>query len=81
MAKSQSGSSRSRQDPGLPPGSAPIGRSQTQKQQQQQAPQQGVPRRRDKAKENEDVVRQLQAICSPGDPHGVYKNLHKIGQG
>ena len=40
-----------------------------------------TPRRRDKQKENEEVIRQLQAICSPGDPNQVYKNLHKVGQG
>jgi p21-activated kinase 1 len=38
-------------------------------------------RRRDKVKENEDVVRQLQSICSPGDPNLIYRNLVKIGQG
>ncbi|TXT09059.1 hypothetical protein VHUM_02533 [Vanrija humicola] len=41
----------------------------------------GAPRRRDKAKENEEVIRQLQTICSPGDPNLIYKNLVKIGQG
>jgi len=38
-------------------------------------------RRRDKAKENEEVIRQLQSICSPGDPNTIYRNLVKIGQG
>ena len=80
MAKSQSGSSRQRHD-GPPAGTAPIQRSHTQGKQQAAAQQQGAPRRRDKNKENEDVVRQLQSICSPGDPNGVYRNLHKIGQG
>ena len=60
-----------------PPGGVPQ-RQPTNKQ-----PQQGgaTPRRRDKQKENEEVIRQLQAICSPGDPNQVYRNLQKIGQG
>ena len=40
-----------------------------------------TPRRREKAKENEEVIRHLQAICSPGDPNHVYRSLQKIGQG
>lgn len=40
-----------------------------------------APRRRDKAKDNEEVIRQLQQICSPGDPNSIYRNLVKIGQG
>ena len=84
MAKSQSGQSRQKHD-GPPAGGQPIQRSHTQGKQQQQAAgaggQAGAPRRRDKNKENEEVIRQLQSICSPGDPNGVYRNLHKIGQG
>ncbi|OCF39778.1 STE/STE20/PAKA protein kinase [Kwoniella heveanensis CBS 569] len=57
------------------------GSRQQQQQQQQQQPQGITPRRRDKQKENEEVIRQLQAICTPGDPNQVYKNLVKIGQG
>ncbi|KAK1922615.1 kinase-like domain-containing protein [Papiliotrema laurentii] len=60
-----------------PPGGAPQ-RQPTNKQTQQGA---ATPRRRDKQKENEEVIRQLQAICSPGDPNSVYRNLQKIGQG
>ncbi|OCF56442.1 STE/STE20/PAKA protein kinase [Kwoniella mangroviensis CBS 10435] len=61
-------------------GSAGLARNQTQGGTSRQ---QGgaTPRRRDKQKENEEVIRQLQAICTPGDPNAVYKNLVKIGQG
>lgn len=48
------------------------------------AQEQGAPRRRDKRHEKEEaerVIRQLQSICTPGDPNQVYRSLHKIGQG
>ncbi|WVR09051.1 hypothetical protein IAU60_006112 [Kwoniella sp. DSM 27419] len=87
LSKSQSQQgSRPRQDQGLGHGQGPmpsgsaggaLARAQTQGKQQQG----GSTRRREKQKENEDVVRQLQAICTPGDPSQVYKNLVKIGQG
>lgn len=64
------------------PAGAAVARQPTQtKQQQQQANGGATPRRRDKAKENEEVIRQLTAICSPGDPNLVYRGLQKIGQG
>lgn len=56
-------------------GAGGVARSQTKGR---DAP---APRRRDKAKESEEVIRQLQQICSPGDPNGIYRNLVKIGQG
>ncbi|KAL7421293.1 hypothetical protein Q5752_004178 [Cryptotrichosporon argae] len=59
-----------------PSASQPLARAQTKGNKDMPAP-----RRRDKAKENEEVVRQLQAICTPGDPNQVYRNLAKIGQG
>lgn len=62
-----------------PVAAQPLARAPTSKK--DQAAQQGQPRRRDKAKENEDVVRQLQSICTPGDPNLVYRSLQKIGQG
>lgn len=61
-----------------PQASQPVTRQPTQGKGQQPAP---TARRRDKQKENEEVIRQLQAICSPGDPNLVYRNLQKIGQG
>lgn len=42
---------------------------------------QGTARRREKTKDNAEVVRQLQSICTPGDPNAVYRNLQKVGQG
>jgi len=84
LAKSQSqqgphGRGRGEAGP-PPPGTATAGltRQPTQGKQQQQG---AALRRRDKTKENEDVIRQLQAICSPGDPNIVYRSLQKIGQG
>ena len=72
MAKSQSGQGRT------PPGaSGPLGRQPTGSKKDQAS----TTRRRDKDKENEEVVRQLRAICSPGDPNQIYRNLTKIGQG
>lgn len=47
----------------------------------QAAPEHGTARRREKSKDNAEVVRQLQAICSPGDPNAIYRNLQKVGQG
>ena len=64
-----------------PPSGQAVARQPTQKQQQQATHGAATPRRRDKQKENEEVIRQLQAICSPGDPNAVYRNLQKIGQG
>jgi p21-activated kinase 1 len=86
MTKSHSqsgGRSRAeRAEPAPPaPGSAAAALSRQHTQGKQQTAQQGTTRRRDKAKENEEVIRQLQAICSPGDPNQVYRNLQKIGQG
>jgi p21-activated kinase 1 len=89
MGKSHSGQSgvgKSRIDPGPPPtpgtsAAAALARAHTQKQQQQQAAQAATPRRRDKQKENEETIRQLQAICSPGDPNVIYRGLQKVGQG
>ncbi|KAK4683767.1 hypothetical protein P7C73_g6462, partial [Tremellales sp. Uapishka_1] len=82
LSKSQSQSSRGRASPGAPPpgsAAANLARQHTQgKKQEAAAP---TPRRRDKQKENEEVVRKLQGICSPGDPNKVYRNLQKIGQG
>ena len=76
MTKSQSQQgqpARGRTDPGQPlPGAA---------QHLQGKQQSATPRRREKGKENEQVIRQLVAICSPGDPHQVYRGLQKIGQG
>lgn len=89
LTKSQSQSghkSRERGDPSREPkGSSKEGssagglsRNQTTRQQQQGA----TPRRREKEKkENEEVIRQLRMICTPGDPNLVYKNFRKIGQG
>lgn len=89
LTKSQSQSghkSRERGDPSREPkdsskeGSSAGGlsRNQTTRQQQQGA----TPRRREKEKkENEEVIRQLRMICTPGDPNLVYKNFRKIGQG
>ena len=58
-----------------------MARQPTQGKPQQQAAA-GAPRRREnKAKESEEVIRQLQTICTPGDPNQVYRNLTKIGQG
>lgn len=72
MSKSQSGQGRT------PPGaSGPLGRQPTAGK-NKDAP---TTRRRDKEKENEEVIRQLKAICSPGDPNQIYRSLQKIGQG
>ncbi|BEJ15763.1 hypothetical protein CspHIS471_0503680 [Cutaneotrichosporon sp. HIS471] len=83
LHKSHSQSGRSRR-PEHPQNAPPV----------PQAPSQGVTRsttkgrdqavttrRRDKAKESEEVIRQLQQICSPGDPNSIYRQLNKIGQG
>lgn len=72
-SKSQSGRSRD-QPPAGGASSGGVARSTTKTRDQ------GT-RRRDKAKENEEVIRQLQTICSPGDPNQIYRNLVKIGQG
>ncbi|KAL1407593.1 hypothetical protein Q8F55_007026 [Vanrija albida] len=77
-SQSQSGRRREREREPTPGASTPAGgvaRSTTKGREA------GAPRRRDKAKENEEVIRQLQTICSPGDPNLIYKNLVKIGQG
>ena len=82
MAKSRS-QQGARPDQGLPSGggAAALARQPTQGKPQQQAAA-GAPRRREnKAKESEEVIRQLQTICTPGDPNQVYRNLTKIGQG
>lgn len=72
MGKSQSGQGRA------PAGASPsLGRQPTNGKPQNEA----IPRRRDKGKENEEVIRQLRAICSSGDPNQIYKSLTKIGQG
>ncbi|WWC64014.1 uncharacterized protein I303_106620 [Kwoniella dejecticola CBS 10117] len=68
-------------DQGLPSNNAGLARNQTQGGTSRQPQGGATPRRRDKQKENEEVIRQLQAICTPGDPNQVYKNLVKIGQG
>lgn len=81
MAKSHSGQGTGKHAHHGPVAAQPLARQPTSKKEQQQAAQQGAPRRRDKAKENEDVVRQLQSICTPGDPNTVYRSLQKIGQG
>lgn len=66
----------------VPPSSQAAALARQHTQGKQQAAAGGpAPRRRDKAKENEDVIRQLQAICSPGDPSQIYRNLQKVGQG
>lgn len=79
MAKSKSQSSKTREAAAAPAGgvsnaNAGVARNPTKTREQ------GT-RRRDKAKENEEVIRQLQNICSPGDPNQIYRNLVKIGQG
>ena len=72
MGKSKSGQG------GPPPGpSTSLGRQPTGGKAQNDA----IPRRRDKGKENEEVIRQLRAICSSGDPNQIYRSLTKIGQG
>jgi p21-activated kinase 1 len=78
MAKSSSGQGTAKHLHQGPVAAQPLARAPTSKK---DAAQQGQPRRRDKAKENEDVVRQLQSICTPGDPNLVYRSLQKIGQG
>lgn len=40
-----------------------------------------TPRRREKPKENFDVVARLKAICTDADPTKLYRSLVKIGQG
>ncbi|EIW66081.1 hypothetical protein TREMEDRAFT_35601 [Tremella mesenterica DSM 1558] len=69
-------------DHGLPPGggAAALARQHTQAK-PATGQGSGAPRRREKAKESEEVIRQLQMICTPGDPNLVYRNLQKIGQG
>ncbi|WWC91198.1 uncharacterized protein L201_006140 [Kwoniella dendrophila CBS 6074] len=66
---------------GSGPSSAALSRNPTQGGTSRQQQGGATPRRRDKQKENEEVIRQLQAICTPGDPNLTYKNLVKIGQG
>lgn len=78
---SQSGRSRRPEHPQNPPPvpqapSQGVARSTTKGRDQA-----GNTRRRDKAKESEEVIRQLQQICSPGDPNSIYRQLNKIGQG
>lgn len=51
------------------------------KTQQQAATGTATPRRREKAKENADVVARLKAICTDADPTKMYRNMVKIGQG
>ncbi|QRV73985.1 P21-activated kinase 1 [Ceratobasidium sp. AG-Ba] len=42
----------------------------------------GAPRRREKKEKNDqDIVKRLQAICTDADPTRLYRNLVKIGQG
>nr|AAL58842.1 PAK1 kinase [Cryptococcus neoformans var. neoformans] len=83
LTKSQSQSGHKSRDPSREPkdsasSSGGLSRNQTTTRQQQGA----TPRRREKEKkENEDVIRQLRMICTPGDPNLVYKNFRKIGQG
>ncbi|KIR82418.1 STE/STE20/PAKA protein kinase [Cryptococcus gattii E566] len=60
-------------------GSSSGGLSRNQTTRKQQA---ATPRRREKEKKgNEEVIRQLRMICTPGDPNLVYKNFRKVGQG
>lgn len=40
-----------------------------------------TPRRREKPKNDAEVVQKLKAICTSGDPTKSYRNLNKIGQG
>ena len=40
-----------------------------------------TPRRREKPKNDAEVVQKLKAICTAGDPSRSYRNLSKIGQG
>ena len=56
------------------------GGAKNQPRQQAGARDQGA-RRRDKAKEHAETIRQLQTICSPGDPNAIFRSLVKIGQG
>lgn len=72
---------RVKPDQGPSSSKAGLARNQTQGGTSRQQQGEATPRRRDKQKENEEVIRQLQAICTPGDPNQVYKNLVKIGQG
>jgi len=39
------------------------------------------PRPRNRQSTSQDIVQRLTAICSPGDPHRKYRNLHEIGKG
>lgn len=84
LHKSHSQSGRSRRPeqphaaPPVPPAPSQGGVARSTTKGRDQA---GAPRRRDKAKENEEVIRQLQQICSPGDPNSIYRQLNKIGQG
>jgi p21-activated kinase 1 len=75
LHKSKSQSAKSRDAPAVP-GSANAGVARNATKTREQGP-----RRRDKTKENEEVIRQLTSICSPGDPNAIYRNLVKIGQG
>lgn len=80
LSKSKSQSGRTRDAPQAPAPPPPsVGTSGGGVSRTQSKPRDT--RRRDKVKENEDVVRQLQSICSPGDPNLIYRNLVKIGQG
>lgn len=82
LYKSQSQSGRARAPPGPPvPGSAAAALSRQATKGQQQSSGAATPRRRDKQKENQDVVARLQAICTDADPTKLYRNLVKIGQG
>jgi p21-activated kinase 1 len=42
-----------------------------------------TPRRREKKDKDKeaDIVKRLQAICTPADPTKLYRNLVKIGAG
>jgi p21-activated kinase 1 len=66
-----------------PPQAVPMGKSKSLGRQPTggKAQNDAIPRRRDKGKENEEVIRQLRAICSSGDPNQIYRSLTKIGQG
>ncbi|KAK8844042.1 hypothetical protein IAR55_006836 [Kwoniella newhampshirensis] len=83
LAKSHSQQGHRAQRDQVPQAGGPAAAAAALTRQQTQGRQAdgSTPRRRDKPKENEDVVRQLRAICTPGDPTQVYKNLTKVGQG
>lgn len=58
-----------------------LARSKSNKNQPTTATGVATPRRREKVKENADVVARLKAICTDADPTKLYRNLQKIGQG